>query len=436
MCYEEASSFAEEVRMSSAKIRYAQRDQVELQTLSLDGLIPEDHRVRDVWAYVEELDVTDLVSKIRSLRGEAGAPSFDPRTLLTLWLYATLEGVGSARRLAQLCQESLVYRWITGGDAINYHTLSSFRTQNVEALDRLLIGSVAALAAEGFVDLDRLTVAQDGLRVRASAGRDSMHRRPTLEKALEQARAHVERLKSAPPEDPPRARQGAARGRAARERVGRLEEALKVMEKMEARQRKRTDRKPREPRVSSTDPSAAMLRMANGGKDPAHNIQFTVETSSRIVTSVRTTDMSSDTGTLRQAMEDHQRSHGALPHCVLADQGFFKYSDIAALERQGCEVLLPDLYPKARRRAQVPAPDALYIARWKERIETDAARKTYKLRGSTVEWANAQARQQGLQRLTVRGRLKVRAIGLWHALCHNMRRTLALRAQRLLAREA
>ena len=325
--------------------------------------------------------------------------------------------------------ESLPYRWIAGGEEINYHTLSDFRTLHADVLDRLLIASVAVLAREGRIDLEAMTVAHDGVRVRASAGRDSMHRRPTLEKALAAARAHVERMKKQedePPSDkePPSAGKRAAQERAARERVERLEHALKTMEKVEAKRRVRTDRKPREPRVSSTDPEAAMLRMANGGKDPAHNIQFTTEVTTRAIVTVMVADMSSDTGMLKPAMENHRRAHGRLPACTMADQGYFKYEDIGALEAERCEVLMPDLYPKAQHTGRSGQP---LIVAWRERMKTEEAKKKYKLRSSTVEWSNARVRQQGLQQLTVRGRAKVLAIALWHALTHNVLRTFALR---------
>jgi len=419
--------------MNRTKLRYAARDQVEIQMLSLDDLLPSDHLAREIWAYVETMEVSELVGRVASMEGQAGAPAFDPRTLLCLWLYATVESVGSARRLSRLVEESVPYRWIAGGEAINYHTLSDFRTDHADVLDRLLVASVAVLAHEGRVDLEAMTVAHDGMRVRASAGRDSMRRRPSLEKALEMARAHMEGLKEqteAPSEGdrPPGARQRAARERAARERVERLGQALKAMDKLEAKQRRRTDRKPREPRVSPTDPEAAVLRMANGGKDVAHNIQFTTEITTRAITAVAVADRSSDTGMLAPSMENHRRAHGRLPECVLADQGFFKYADIAALEGERCQVLMPDLYPEAQPSHRSGRFGPLITA-WRERMKTDAAKDIYRLRSSTVEWSNARVRQQGLQQLTVRGRAKVLAVALWHALTHNILRTLALRRQ-------
>ena len=172
-------------RIGPKRLRHAVRNQVEFQECSLDELLPEEHEARIVWAYVCSLDLSELYQRIQAVNGGPGQAPADPRILLALWLYATLRGVGSARELNRLCQYHAAYRWICGGVSMNYHTLSDFRTQHVELLDRLLTESVASLMAEGLVTLDR--VAQDGMKVRASAGAASFRRQPTLEEALAEA---------------------------------------------------------------------------------------------------------------------------------------------------------------------------------------------------------------------------------------------------------
>jgi transposase len=148
------------------RLRRAQRDQVELRLLALDQLLPEDHEARAVWAYVEQLDLQHFLRTIRAVQGRAGRDATDPKILVVLWLFATLQGVGSARALDGLCQEHLAYQWLAGGVSLNYHTLSDFRVDHAEALDDLLTQSVAVLRTEGLVSLEQ--VAQDGVRVRAT----------------------------------------------------------------------------------------------------------------------------------------------------------------------------------------------------------------------------------------------------------------------------
>src|SRR5688572_29882003 len=143
------------------RVHRPNRQQLELRPTDLDGLLPADHRARVVWQFVEGLALEPLYARIKAVEGHAGRPAIDPAILMTLWLYATLEGVGSARALARLCEEHDAYRWVCGGVAVNYHTLADFRVGPGEELDELLTTSVAALMAEGVVDLTR--VAHDGV---------------------------------------------------------------------------------------------------------------------------------------------------------------------------------------------------------------------------------------------------------------------------------
>lgn len=79
------------------RLRRAERGQVELRALRLDDLVPADHRVRLVWAFAEKLDLGPLYAVIKAVEGRPGHPPADPRVLMAVWLYATIDGVGSAR---------------------------------------------------------------------------------------------------------------------------------------------------------------------------------------------------------------------------------------------------------------------------------------------------------------------------------------------------
>src|SRR6266699_3497397 len=169
----------------SPRLRFANRGQMEMRLCALDTLIAEDHPVRTVWAYVAGLDLSDLLAKIKAVEGGAGASATDPRILLALWLYATLRGVGSARELDRRCREDIAFEWICGGVTLNYHTLADFRVAHVENMDNLLTNSVAVLLEQDLVSMER--VAQDGMKVRASAGASSFRRRCRLEQLRDEA---------------------------------------------------------------------------------------------------------------------------------------------------------------------------------------------------------------------------------------------------------
>src|SRR5271165_105915 len=207
------------------RLRYANREQASLRLCALEDLIPDDHQVRIVWKYVEGMDLSLLLAKIRARESQAGAPAADPRILMSLWLYATLRGIGSARELNRRCDldcGEAPFQWICGEVTMNYHTLADFRTDHGTFLDTLLTECVATLRHEGLVDMER--VAQDGIKVRASAGASSFRRRQTLEEHLAEAEQQVRALKEELDADSGAGnrRRQKARERAARERQERI----------------------------------------------------------------------------------------------------------------------------------------------------------------------------------------------------------------------
>ena len=178
--------------------------------------------MRAVWALVQRWDLTRFLQTIRARGARPGRAATDPQLLIALWLYATIEGVGCGRELAKLCVESDPYKWLRGGVSLNYHTLNDFRVGHEEALDDLLTQMIAVLTEAQIVSVER--IAQDGTRIRASAGANSFGERETLEKHLEAARAHVEAVKQAAANPTRSAQQKAARERGARDRQERLEQ--------------------------------------------------------------------------------------------------------------------------------------------------------------------------------------------------------------------
>lgn len=412
------------------RVQHPERAQVEWRSVALDQLLPEDHRARAVWQYVEGLDLTPLYDPIRATDGHAGRPATDPRLLLALWLYATIDGVGSARAVARLCEEHVAYQWLCGGVPVNPHTLADFRTAHVAYLDTLLTHSVATLMAEGLVTLQR--VAQDGMRVRASAGAGSFRRRATLERCLTEAEAQVRALRGELEADPAATsqRQHAARARAARARAARVAQALAQLPQLEAK--KKPPPAPTEDkaqaRVSTTDPEARVMKMADGGFRPAYNIQFATDTSAQVIVGLDVSNRGSDRGELAPMVEQVAQRHQQPPAAMLVDGGFATLQDIETVTPR-TTVYAP--VPRPRNPARDPyAPlpgDSPAVAAWRQRMGTPEAQTLYKERAATAECVNAQTRNRGLWRVLVRGLTKVRAIALWYALAHNLMRTFALR---------
>lgn len=395
----------------------------------LERLLPEGHLARLVWEATGLLDLTPFYTGLVVTKEGPGRAAASPRLLVALWLYAFSQGITSARRLANLCVEDLAYIWLCGGVTMNYHSLSDFRVAHGAALEQLMIMVLGRLLHAGLVQLEH--GAQDGVRVRASAGASSFRRRPTLEKCWQEARTLVEALPAAEEEeaeeedgddDPPSGGQRAARERAARERLARLEAALAELPEVQAAKHSQKERD--NARVSTTDPQARVMRMADGGFRPAYNLQFTVDSAHGAVIGVRATNGGSDMNQMPPMVKQaRQWCGGKLPKYWLMDGGFSSVEAIKLGAAEGMCVLSP--VPAPRHKGQdryAPRPgDPPAVVAWRQRMMTAEAKETYKLRAATVEWFNAQARMRyGLQQLRVRGLLKVQCIALWTAITHNL----------------
>lgn len=406
----------------------ANRTQVELLPMDLEALLPPGHAARLIWRFAEGLDLSAFYARIKAREGGAGRAAIDPRILVALWLYATIDGVGSARAVDRLCVSHDAYRWLCGGVSVNYHTLSDFRVQHEAALDGLLTQSIAALRHKGIVTLAR--VAQDGTRVRASAGVGSFRREATLRKCLDDARTLVARTK--------RQRDGgatpgeAAQARAAADRLARVEEALAVLPAVAAAKArtasKRKGQAPKAPRVSTTDPSARVMKMADGGFRPAYNVQFATDHDSDVIVGVAVTNTPTDQPALVPMLSQIEARAGAYPTTLLADGGFVAHDAIDAVTVRGVRLLAPvPCRPGSADPVPIQRRDSIAVALWRARMQTEEAQQQYRTRGAIAERINADVRtHRTLGRLQVRGLLKVHSWVLWVALAHNAMRMMGI----------
>jgi transposase len=410
------------------RVKTAQRKQVMMHLHTLDELIREDHPARNVWRYVESLDLSAFYQDIQAVEGGVGRDAVDPRILLALWLFATIEGIGSARRLAELCTRDFAYLWICGEVTVNRDMLNTFRSRHPQQLDALMTETIGVLLHHNLVSLRR--VAQDGMRVRASAGTKSFRREASLQKHLEAARRQVERMRQEDDDDQAgRSRQEAARQRAAQERLARLEAAIAEREKLQQQKDEHPGNKgpkKKEARASMTDPEARVMKMPDCGYRPAYNVQFATEAASRIIVGVDVTNAGADSGQMVPMVNKIEHQFHRLPEEYLADGGFSSREDTTSLEQRGVKVYSPlkkeqtlldrGQDPYARQRGD---SDEYYA--YRQRMKTAGAKEIYKRRSAIAEFPNAGCRNRGLQQFALRGLKKTKIIAVWHALAHNLR---------------
>lgn len=424
---------ADAVPLAPPRLREPQRDQIEMRAVDLDGLLAQDHPVRVIWQCVEKLDLSELENRIKARGDNAGRAATSPRLMTALWLYAACDGVGSARALERLCDNHDVYRWLCGGVSVNHHTLGDFRVDHGDVLDRLLSEHLAALAHAGVVNLD--TLAQDGVRVRANAGAGSFRRQGTLEEHLSTAKGVVEALKREVDECPDASNRRilAAKERAARKQCEKVEAALSALGEIKQSRQQIEDRggngkKPKEPRASTTDPEARIMKMADGGFRPAYNVQVASAAGEQIVVTVDVVNNGSDAGQMQPILEQLHTEMGGFPNRHIVDGGYCSSENIEWAHSNGIEVYSPPRQCKNGADPHVPRQnDGAGVAAWRIRMGTEEGKAQYQIR-TICECIHARWRNWNLRQFTVRGIKKVRAVVLWYALANNI-----LQGHRLLA---
>ena len=420
---------------AAPRVNKPKRSQVEMRGESLDQRLAADHTARVVWQLVQGLDLSSLYQKIDAVEGVAGRNASDPCVLFALWLYAATDSIGSARELERLCFEHRAYEWLRGKVPVNYHMLADFRVQHGELLKELQVDSLAGLIAEGLVSLE--IAAQDGMRVRASAGSSSFSRLPTLEEAQDEARDHLNKLEQESEADAAgqTLRQQKARERAARERLERIDKAIEAARRLAEQREKRKKGDGDKARASTTDPDARNMKMGDGGFRPGYNVQMATDADSGIILNMDVVNEGSDAGQMKPMMDEIKKDQGQAPKNLLTDGGFSTIADIEETTEGGTTVYTPVKEAAKQQEAGkdpfAPKPkDSETIAEWRQRMGTDEAKTLYKRRAPTAELPNARLRNQGVHQMGVRGLAKVKAALWWHVLALNLLRAVVLRAIR------
>jgi hypothetical protein len=333
---------------------------------------------------------------------------------LVLWLYAISVGVGSAREIERLTRTDTAFEWIVGDQKVSHDTLSVFRVEQGEALDGLMTDVLGVLLHKGLLSLD--LVAQDGTRVPASATAPSFRREASLQECREQAALHVKAVLLE--QDDPETTVGEKRARlaAARDYLERVQEALLVVKELQTAGKV-------EPRASTTDAEARVMKMPDGGYRPGYNVQMATAGSpmggARTVVGVRVTNIGSDMGSVTPMLDEIERRTEQLPKTLMADAGHAKHDCIRECAERGVEALIT-----VPVRSATPGSQADHdppIVAWRERMNTEQAKTTFRARASLCELSNAHLKHHhGLAQVLVRGTAKVLCVALLCALSANL----------------
>lgn len=434
----EVKGESKEESQAPVRLRQPQRRQLAMVPQCIDDLVAADHPVRMVVAVVERLDVSEFCKPIKAREGGVGRDATAPGLLIALWLYACLRGIGSARELARRCEESVPFRWLCGGVSVNHRLLSDFRSDHGGALDGLLTQVIASLVEQGLVKVSRIS--QDGVRVRIGAGAGSFRREERLRQLLEEAKQHVEELRRQldGPEKlaAEKAKKVKAQRQRAEEKQKRVERALEQLPELKKKREEAVQRRGKgkygdklrnkELRVSTTDAEARVMKMANGGFNPAVNVQLATDTESRAIVGVEVSKEGYDAAGLSEPMRRQvEERTGKKVEEHLMDGGYLRTEDIEEAHQDEVKLYVPPKSARTEknrgRELEIKPGDSEAVREWKTRMGSEEGKEIYKQRGATSETVNADLRTyRGLTQILVRGLGKSRCVALWCALAYNV----------------
>lgn len=337
--WESGAASASGTVQPALKLREPNRNQLTWAPTDLEELIPGDHKARAIWHLTGHLDLKGFCEGLRTAQGDVGRRAWDPRLLVSVWIYALSEGVNSAREIERLMEYEPGLVWLSGQEVINHHTLSDFRVTYKKALDEIFTKLLALLEGAGLVTLE--LVAHDGTKVAAQAGSDSFRREKTVQERLARARQLLKDLEAAG-ESEGNLRRRAAQLRAAQQQKERLDAALAELKEIQA-EKPRAEEKEKA-RVSITDPEARIMKHGDQSFGPAYNVQVTTDAKHKVIVAMDVTQNSSDASALMPALDQVQQRTGQLPEKVVVDGGFTNEGNIIGAETKGVDLIgsLPD----------------------------------------------------------------------------------------------
>jgi transposase len=343
-----------------------------------------DHKARAVWELVGKMDLGEFGKSLRTSQGCVGRAAWDPRLLVSLWVYAYSEGISSAREIERLMEWEPGLMWLGGMVTVNHHTLADFRVDHKEALNELFAQLLALLESAGMVSLEQMM--HDGTKIRAQAGADTFRREKTIKERLKEARQAVEQMADPRVEQTSKTRREAAQERAARERAERLEAALKELGEVQSG--KKTEEEKVQARVSVQEPEARLMKHGDHAIAPSYNAQISTESTNKIIVGAHLSQCSSDAQSLMPAIEEVVRNLGKRPEQVVVDGGYTNRDNIVECASQQIDLVgsLPD--PKERSAAAMKAlgiaaefaPSQFRVLNNGERLECPAGHTLERLR--------------------------------------------------------
>ena len=426
------------------KLKTSVRNQYEFHSRCLDELVSDDHRVRLVWDFVSDMDLSICLNDIFTFHGEKGRSAIDPRILLTLWIYTIIDGNSSARKLEELCLNHDVYKWICGGVSVSRTALTEFRSHNPRKFDELMTNCLAVMVKNGL--LSDSDFSQDGTRIKANAGNNSFRREDSLKELEAKITEYITQLNHEEKTivNAYEKRKAAAKLKQATEKKNRIKAALENLEAARCAKinngiknnDKPTEKELSEMRASTTDPEVRRMKMGDSGYRLAYNVQFATGLDSRVIYGVdvvKTLDPKTPPRLMYQVQERLKKLNMKGIKNWIADAAYSSKNDIITIAClfPNCFYFAPPMNNIKSDPKKHLKNDCEAIRKWRDAIGTDFVKSIYKKRCSTAEFSNMHIKNCDLTEFSVRGLVKAKGMSTLHAIAMNVQRSFDLLKQKI-----
>jgi transposase len=299
---------------------------------SLDELVPEDHAVRVIEAYVQSLNLRELGFE-RAVPEATGRPGYDPADLLKLYLYGYMNRIRTSRVLERECQRNVELMWLLGKLAPDFKTIADFRRVNGKAFVRVCAAFVRFCCEARLIGGEQVAI--DGSKFQAVAARRRVitpkslaEESKRLEGRIAQYLAKLEQADREESEEPlDRAAVRAALKKLRDQQVG-CESAQALLKEVG------------ETQYVVGEPDAKLMSCGHTQK-VAYNVQAAIDAKHGLVVHHEVSNNGSDGGQLEAMAKATQESLGGGPLQVLADMGYSNGTQFAACEQAGIEPFVP-----------------------------------------------------------------------------------------------
>lgn len=309
-------------------------DRNQLMMTSLDAMVDDHSIARVIDAFADSLDLEQL-GFVRSEPAVEGRPSYDPCSMLKLYLYGYQNRITSSRKLQNACSVNIEVIWLVKGVKPDFRTISEFRRQNAGCMKKVFRSFNQLMKCE--IDLCFQSV--DGSKFIANNSRNCNFTASKLDDRILWLEGHIEEYmrlleeSDSEDEDP---------GKFSPEE---LEDKIREAEDRLNRYKGYRDRMETEnlSQISTTDPDSRLMKTRNGF-NVSYNIQTVVSSESHLISDFNVTNQVTDYGQLLPSLKDIKKEHPDEIIEAVSDKGYQSAEDMMACLENGIipHVILPD----------------------------------------------------------------------------------------------